>query len=85
METIVLPASLDVTTVRQMYDVLSAARASKSALTIDGTAVETVDLAGAQLLAAFAIAAGPIQLKASAPLQAFLELTAIDAVLTREP
>jgi hypothetical protein len=80
-----LPATFDATTVRAVYGTMRAALAESTGdLTLDGTRVETVDTAAGQLLAAVALAGRHVHLKASAKLEDFLKVTAIEVVLAPE-
>jgi anti-anti-sigma regulatory factor len=76
-----LPATLDATTVTAVHQAL---RGLTGEVHLDGSKVELVDTAGAQLLAAFALKGQTVHLKASAVLAEFLAVTAVGSVLSLE-
>jgi hypothetical protein len=76
-----LPATLDATTVATVQQAL---RELKGEVHLDGSKVELVDTAGAQLLAAFALKGPRVHLKASAVLADFLSVTAVASLLSLE-
>ena len=76
-----LPATLDATTVATVQQAL---RALEGEVHLDGSKVELVDTAGAQLLAAFALKGPKVHLKASAVLADFLSVTAVASLLSVE-
>lgn len=76
-----LPAVFDVAAVRQVYEDL---KGTEGELSLDGTEVERVDVAGAQLLAALILSGRRVRLKASASLSDFLTATALGVVIPVE-
>lgn len=81
----VLPAAFDATRVRELHGALKERLAQTSGpVIVDGTQVETVDTAGAQLLAALGLSGRRVSLKASKVLADFLKVTAFEAVLSPE-
>jgi anti-anti-sigma regulatory factor len=77
-----LPATLDATTVAAVQQALRALEGG--AVHLDGSKVELIDTAGAQLLAAFALKGPKVHLKASAVLADFLSVTAVSSLLSLE-
>jgi anti-anti-sigma regulatory factor len=82
--TLSLPATFDVTVVRQVYEALRRALEAPGELCIDGRAVEHVDAAGGQLLAALTLSGRAVHLDASPALADFLTSTALNVVIPSE-
>jgi hypothetical protein len=79
---VVLPACLDASAVRAVYDDLRRALAREGELHVDGRQVTKVDTAGGQLLAAAALTGRHLHLQTSTVLEEFLNATALTVVLS---
>jgi ABC-type transporter Mla MlaB component len=82
--TLRLPPSFDVTKVAEAWIALRAVQSSPGTVTIDGSSVERIDTAGAQVLLAFSqYRRGSTHWKTSLAIDAFLERTGLATLLQR--
>ncbi len=79
-----LPSTFDATTVRTVHASLVLLAQQGSAVRLDGSKVEVVDAAAAQVLAALARAVGQVTVKVSPVLSDVLTVTAVGPLLSLE-